>query len=157
MSLADQYHAEHEQRQARLGNVSPLKPKKKYKPRGALRPEDYYPRMWFWDLIVLSPKKDSASRPTIKQIIKVVCDHYGVTPTDILSARRTYNVTRPRQIVMYLARSLTLRSLPEIGRMIGNRDHTTVLHGARKIAGFVESSDEMKAAIEELKQEIMAI
>jgi chromosomal replication initiator protein len=69
----------------------------------------------------------------IEDILKFVSRHYNVARTDILSARRTRTIVRPRQIAMYLAKTMTPRSLPEIGRRFGGRDHTTVLHAVRKI------------------------
>ncbi|MGC2717887.1 MAG: helix-turn-helix domain-containing protein, partial [Pseudolabrys sp.] len=73
----------------------------------------------------------------IEDIQKLVASHFNVSRGDILSARRTANVVRPRQIDMYLSKLLTPRSLPEIGRRFGGRDHTTVLHAVRKITGLV--------------------
>jgi chromosomal replication initiator protein len=61
-------------------------------------------------------------------------------------------VVRPRQIAMYLAKSLTLRSLPEIGRRFGGRDHTTVLHAVRKIEGMVGKDTELAGEIDHLKR-----
>ena len=72
-------------------------------------------------------------RVKIEDIQKLVANHYHVSRADLLSARRTATVVLPRQIAMYLSKSLTLRSLPEIGRRFGGRDHTTVLHAVRKI------------------------
>ncbi|MBI3435565.1 MAG: chromosomal replication initiator protein DnaA [Proteobacteria bacterium] len=72
-------------------------------------------------------------RVKIEEIQRIVALHYNVSRSDLLSSRRTANVVRPRQVAMYLAKSLTLRSLPEIGRRFGGRDHTTVLHAVRKI------------------------
>ncbi len=72
-------------------------------------------------------------RVKIEDIQKLVAAHFNVSRSDILSSRRTANVVRPRQIAMYLSKTLTLRSLPEIGRRFGGRDHTTVLHAVRKI------------------------
>ncbi len=69
----------------------------------------------------------------IEDIQRLVANHYNVSKADILSSRRTASVVRPRQIAMYLAKALTPRSLPEIGRRFGGRDHTTVLHAVRKI------------------------
>lgn len=83
-------------------------------------------------------------------IQRVVAEHFNVKVADILSARRTANVVRPRQIAMYLTKVLTLRSLPEIGRRFGNRDHTTVLHAVHKIGGQVERDPETAALIETL-------
>ena len=71
-------------------------------------------------------------RVKIEDIQRVVARQYNVSRSDLLSSRRTANVVRPRQVAMYLAKTLTLRSLPEIGRRFGGRDHTTVLH-ARQI------------------------
>ena len=72
-------------------------------------------------------------RVRIDDILRTVSKHYGVNRGDLLSGRRNRSIVRPRQIGMYLAKLLTSRSLPEIGRRFGNRDHTTVLHAIRKI------------------------
>ena len=76
-------------------------------------------------------------RVKIEEIQRIVARQYNVSRADLLSSRRTANVVRPRQVAMYLAKTLTLRSLPEIGRRFGGRDHTTVLHAVRKIEGLV--------------------
>jgi chromosomal replication initiator protein len=70
---------------------------------------------------------------TIDEIQKKVCEHYNIKLADLLSPRRARAVARPRQVAMYLAKQLTTRSLPEIGRKFGGRDHTTIMHGVRKI------------------------
>ena len=70
---------------------------------------------------------------TIEEIQKKVAEHYNIRLTDMHSPRRSRSVARPRQIAMYLAKSITSRSLPEIGRKFGGRDHTTVMHAVRKI------------------------
>ena len=72
-------------------------------------------------------------RITIDEIQKKVAEHYNLKMTDMHSARRARNVARPRQVAMYLAKVLTARSLPEIGRKFGGRDHTTVMHAVRKV------------------------
>jgi chromosomal replication initiator protein len=72
----------------------------------------------------------------------------------MLSQRRTANVVRPRQIAMYLAKTLTMRSLPEIGRKFGGRDHTTVLHGVRKIEALVAIDGELDGEIQQLKRRL---
>lgn len=72
--------------------------------------------------------------PEIKTIQRIVGRHFLISVADILAERRTKDVVRPRQIAMYLCKELTMRSLPEIGRRFGGRDHTTVLHAVRKIA-----------------------
>jgi chromosomal replication initiator protein len=91
-------------------------------------------------------------RIRVEDILRIVAKHYGVSRSDLLSSRRTANVVRPRQIAMYLAKTLTLRSLPEIGRRFGGRDHTTVLHAVRKIDGQVQNDKVLAEEIEALKR-----
>ena len=91
-------------------------------------------------------------RVKIEDIQRVVARQYNVSRADLLSSRRTANVVRPRQIAMYLAKTLTLRSLPEIGRRFGGRDHTTVLHAVRKIEGLVDNDNVLAEEIELLKR-----
>jgi len=75
----------------------------------------------------------SRRRITIDEIQKRVCEHFHIRTAEMVSARRAREVARPRQIAMYLAKQLTPRSLPEIGRRFGGRDHTTVIHAVRQI------------------------
>ena len=75
----------------------------------------------------------SERRITIDEIQKKVAEHYNVRVADMHSARRARAVARPRQVAMYLAKQLTPRSLPEICRKFGGRDHTTVIHAVKKI------------------------
>jgi len=93
-------------------------------------------------------------RVRIEDIQRIVARHFNVSRSDLLSSRRTANVVRPRQIAMYLAKTLTLRSLPEIGRRFGGRDHTTVLHAVRKIEAMVGTEATLAAQIEALKGEL---
>lgn len=94
-------------------------------------------------------------RVKIEDIQKLVATHYNVSRADILSSRRTANVVRPRQIAMYLSKILTLRSLPEIGRRFGGRDHTTVLHAVRKIEGLTGSDRTLSEEVELLKRMLL--
>jgi chromosomal replication initiator protein len=93
-------------------------------------------------------------RVKIEDIQRVVARQYNVSRSDLLSSRRTANVVRPRQVAMYLAKTLTLRSLPEIGRRFGGRDHTTVLHAVRKIEGLVGNDMALAVEIEILKRQL---
>jgi chromosomal replication initiator protein len=93
-------------------------------------------------------------RIRIEDILKIVSRHYGVSKNDILSERRHRSVVWPRQIGMYLAKQMTARSLPEIGRRFGNRDHTTVLHAIRKIEGQLTANAQLKDEIEDLKKQL---
>jgi len=91
-------------------------------------------------------------RVKIEDIQRVVSKHYNVTKADLLSARRTRTIVRPRQIAMYLAKVMTPRSLPEIGRRFGNRDHTTVLHAVRKIEEMARGDYSLAQELELLKR-----
>ena len=93
-------------------------------------------------------------RVRIEDIQRVVSRHYNVSKADLLSSRRTRTIVRPRQVAMYLAKVLTPRSLPEIGRRFGGRDHTTVLHAVRKIEGLVSGDKLLAEEIELLKRMI---
>ena len=77
-------------------------------------------------------------RVSIEEIQRKVAEHYNIRLTDMSSARRERNVARPRQVAMYLAKQLTSRSLPEIGRRFGNRDHTTVMHAVARVAELMQ-------------------
>ncbi len=92
----------------------------------------------------------------VEEIQQVVCKHYSVTKADLLSSCRARTLVRPRQIAMYIAKVLTGRSLPEIGRRFGNRDHTTVLHAVRKIDAMVKNDSALALEVELLKRLIHA-
>lgn len=94
-------------------------------------------------------------RVKIEDIQRIVAKHYQVSRADVLSSRRTQNVVRPRQVAMYLSKVLTLRSLPEIGRRFGGRDHTTVLHAVRKIDELAKTDQALKDEIELLKRMLL--
>ena len=92
---------------------------------------------------------------TIEEIQKRVAEHYHLRLSEMSSARRARNVARPRQVAMYLSKQLTQRSLPEIGRKFGNRDHTTVMHACSRVAeimdvdaGFAEDVELLRRMLE---------
>ena len=94
-------------------------------------------------------------RVTIDEIQRRVAEHYNIRLTDMASPRRARNVARPRQVAMFLAKQLTSRSLPEIGRKFGNRDHTTVMHAVTRVgelmardAGFADDVDLLRRMLE---------
>jgi chromosomal replication initiator protein len=91
-------------------------------------------------------------RVKIEDIQKLVATHYSVSRADILSSRRTAVVVKPRQVAMFLAKTLTMRSLPEIGRRFGGRDHTTVLHAVRKIEALSQTDTSLRDELELLKR-----
>ncbi len=87
--------------------------------------------------------RTSEKKVTIEEIMKVTCEHYALRMTDMTSARRARSVARPRQMAMYLAKKLTPRSYPEIGRKFGGRDHTTVLYAVRKIEELMAEDSQL--------------
>lgn len=82
-------------------------------------------------------------RVKIDDILRIIGKHFNVPKADLLSARRARSIVRPRQVGMYLAKTLTTRSLPEIGRRFGGRDHSTVLHAVRKIESLMQEDDKL--------------
>jgi chromosomal replication initiator protein len=98
----------------------------------------------------------SDRKVTIDEIIRKVADHYNLRMTDMLSARRTRTVARPRQVAMFLAKTLTAKSLPEIGRRFGGRDHTTVIHAVRKIEELRAVDNQIAEDVELLRRMLEA-
>jgi chromosomal replication initiator protein len=94
----------------------------------------------------------SDRRVTIDEIQKKVAEHYNMKLAEMHSARRARAVARPRQVAMYLAKQLTARSLPEIGRKFGGRDHTTVMHAVRKIEELMVGDKTVAEDVELLRR-----
>jgi len=91
-------------------------------------------------------------RITIDEIQRKVAEHYNIRLPDMHSARRARNVARPRQVAMYLAKQLTSRSLPEIGRKFGGRDHTTVMHAVRKVEELMNEDQQIAQDVEIIRR-----
>ncbi len=91
-------------------------------------------------------------RITIDEIQRKVAEHYNLRMADMHSARRARNVARPRQVAMYLAKQLTSRSLPEIGRKFGGRDHTTVMHAVRKVEELMEEDAQIAQDVDVVRR-----
>ncbi len=98
----------------------------------------------------------SDRRTTIDQIQKKVAEHFNVKMSDMHSARRSRTIARPRQIAMFLAKNLTTRSLPEIGRKFGGRDHTTVIHAIKKVKELVKNDSSLSEDIEILTRSLQS-
>ena len=94
----------------------------------------------------------SDRRITIEEIQKKVAEHFTIKLAEMSSARRSRQVARPRQIAMYLAKQLTSRSLPEIGRKFGGRDHTTVMHAVKKVEELKETDQNFAEDVELLRR-----
>src|SRR6185437_1279954 len=130
MSLIEEYHAAHKERQRRIAAAAISR-------KTVCTPVEYpkhdiqamyYHHMWFYDLVMGIPALDDraeivpatpARDPRIDEIIKTVACFFGVSKLDIISCRRTAEIVRPRQIACYLSKLLTVKSLPEIGRRMG--------------------------------------
>jgi len=89
-------------------------------------------------------------RPAIRKIIYIVAETFGISANDILSARRIQSLTLPRQIAMYLSKSMTFHSLPEVGRQF-RRDHSTIHHAVRKIAAMMAADEAFRAKVEAIE------
>lgn len=101
------------------------------------------------------PKPPAPPPLRIEDIQRAVARHYQMSRIELLSQRRTIDVVRPRQIAMYLAKKLTLRSMPDIGRRFADRDHTTVLHAIRKIEALIASDPKLADEIGDLRTELV--
>lgn len=100
----------------------------------------------------ISPNKTAAVTP--QSIINVVADHYKCTPEDILSAKRNKEIVVPRQVVMYLCRTMTDTPLQTIGKALGGKDHSTIMSGVKKITKQLETDEAMSHTIEVLKKKL---
>jgi chromosomal replication initiator protein len=96
----------------------------------------------------------SDRKVTIEEIQRRVGEHYNVRLSDIVGPKRLRTIARPRQIAMYLAKQLTPRSLPEIGRRFGGRDHTTIMHGIRKIEELMATDSQLSDDLQLLRRQL---
>ena len=102
---------------------------------------------------IISPDKPKEITATL--IINVVSEHFGIKPEDIVSKKRNEEFALPRQIVMYLCRQLTDLSLDNIGKFLGKKDHTTVMHGVDKIADKLKTDEELKNKVDIIKKKLI--
>ena len=101
---------------------------------------------------VIYPNANKKVTPSV--IINVVAEHFGVRVEDILSKKRTADVAMARQVAMYLCREMTDISLQEIGKTLGGKDHTTVIHGVDKITDEIEKNEDLRSKIDIIKKKI---
>lgn len=101
---------------------------------------------------IINPDRPEMITPEL--IISTVAEHYGITPEDITSRKRNSEVVLPRQIVMYLCRSLTDTSFTNIAKMLGKKDHTTIIHGYNKILEDLGTNEDLKNNIEIIRKKI---
>ena len=177
MSLVDVYHAEHKARLARMGGiaqpapVAPVKPKPKKSDV-----EDDRIAALLGDLErmsaqldrVIATVRDQASviasiskhvvevSPRFTEIMDAVCAFYHVSHTDLASARRTGELIRPRQVSYYLGRKMTGLSFPQMAARLGDRDHTTLLWGANKIARQIKTDGGLAEEVDAIEAKVAA-
>ena len=167
MTLAEQQHRAHIERQRRLGKIAPVpvRPTIVLAPSLVPQPEPLGSAAQARTIEALQQEVAQLSAQLkalmredetplvvpsrIKPVIRAVAKYYGVALVDLLSCRRSRSVARPRHVAMYLAKELTRHSLPAIGRML-DRDHSTIQHGCRKIATLRLEDPKLDAEIREL-------
>lgn len=96
--------------------------------------------------------RESERKITVEEIQRKVSDHYNIRLSDMIGPKRLRSYARPRQVAMYLCKQMTTRSLPEIGRRFGGRDHTTVMHGVRRIEELKQSDIQIAEDVELLSR-----
>lgn len=156
MGFAEQQHRAHVERQQRLGRVAagpvpaPMATPAQAKSLRDLERE--VARLSARLRAMLGEDESSMLLPNrIRPVVNMVADHYGMTPEDIASWRRTPDVARARQIAIYLARTVTKYSLSAIGRVL-DRDHTTVLYSCRRIESLRRQDSALDREIRELTE-----
>jgi hypothetical protein len=149
MSLVEQYAAERKARLVRLGAIR-TKPDIKLvsvkvapKPIEPIDPAPFYPQMWFYDLIAPRKIRPKDQCLTVLSIRDAVCRYFKILPNEVESSRRQGALVYPRQIAFWLARTHTPYSYPQIGRRFGDRDHTTIMHGCRRIEARMKTEWEV--------------
>lgn len=159
MSILEQFNKQHVARVARIEERARLHQQSKQaikhdkiEPPAAVEIKENVLNEWAERQVEIHPEPISPvhSYPSIERIQRAVCAHYDISMMDILSARRTVNLVRPRQVAFHLCRRLTPRSYPEIGRRFGGRDHTTVMFGDKKITRLVSEDADLKAVVDAL-------
>lgn len=98
---------------------------------------------------------DGSKEVTVNLIVKTVADHFGIAPSDICGKKKSQDIVFPRQVCMYLCRTMTDTSLQGIGQFLGKRDHTTVIHGVERITSEIETNQITRSTIEVLKKKIL--
>jgi chromosomal replication initiator protein len=121
----------------------------------SLRGEEPTPEVARKLLDKLGPDRRSA-KPSVEQVLAATASLYGVTATELIARDRRPTVARARKVAIYLARELTDKSLPEIGRRLGGRDHSTILAAVRSLAGDIERDSDLAKAVEKLKRQLAA-
>jgi len=132
----------------------PVKPEPPAPPKPQLSPY-WYPvalRLHRWP----GDKRRTENSVTVPKILRAVATYYGVPQWEIKSQRRLGTIVRPRHVTYYLCRELTPRSFPSIAKALGGKDHTTIMHGWRKIEGLIPICPEIAAEVEAIQRSLHA-
>lgn len=150
-------HQEHLARRQRLGALSPAMKPEPAPPVPVVEPEICKPvhiaPAWAIPALVEFEMPVPVT-PMISHIVRVVARHYERHVNDLYGTRRSAHIVRPRQVAMYLARTLTRHGMPEIGRRMGGRDHTTVLHAFRKITTLLQVDPDLAETVDAIQAEL---
>jgi hypothetical protein len=163
-SLAARLHREHCERRARL-SPRPTEPKRPNVSAETALAAPFAPKVPYGEsvIIITKPVADADKQaamlaPSMIKIIQRECARqFNVNVADLKSPRRTAYLAFARQVAMYITKTLTQKSLPEIGRRFGGRDHTTVLHAVRKIENLIKSDDDFALQAEAIEHRVKEI
>lgn len=111
-----------------------------------IREEHHWHKMWFYNLVTDLPKMEGP-KASVRDVQIAVCREFDVLFSDMIGHVRTAKLALPRQIAFFISKKITGRSLPELGRRFGGRDHTTVLHSVRKIERLIASDEAFKSRV----------
>jgi hypothetical protein len=111
-----------------------------------------YERAWAFEILGVVARDDRpAPRLKVEHIQRAAAQHFGISRDEMLSREHVHALSRPRHVAMYLARKLTTKSYPEIGRHFGGRDHATVLHAVRRIEDLLTQDAELAASVDHIR------
>lgn len=153
MSLVEELHNARKARLERMGAIPKSQAPIITVEKAPVKPQAVdagWECMWFFDL--LQSFKEPRQTVAVREIINAVCKHYDVTAFDLMSQRRTKDISLPRQVAMYFCRKLTPHSFAEIGRRFGGRDHSTALHATQKIEGLLGYDMRLTCDVNALKR-----
>ena len=130
--------------------------RKRLNPQKSVDDEAFGPRILSLDDVAFGPIVHPRGTPKIAEIIEAVCNEYRVSRNELLSPRQEWRTVRPRQVAIWLAKTLTRHSLPEIGRQFEDRHHTTILHSVRRIDALKEKDPELAGVLQSLEKQLVA-
>lgn len=162
MSIVEALHAEHKARLARIATKAyrpPSKPVVTAAPRIVRAPvvrakfDPAEELAWMITIEGFEPALPDKNKP-LRVIMRAVCEHQGVTVDEIASTCKIASLVHARHIFAYLARRLTNRSFPDIGKFLGGRDHSTQVYAIRKVEGMLDKDIQLRASIEMLTEKL---